>query len=97
VCDLRQFEFLEAREGSYLSHLCGRDAVQVNVRGKREISFRDLSERLGSAGQVEFNEYMLRFRVNSYELTVFPDGRTIVKGTTDEAKARTLYARYIGV
>jgi molybdopterin/thiamine biosynthesis adenylyltransferase len=96
VCDLRQFEFLEAKEGSYLSHLCGREAVQINVRGEREISFRGLAERLGSIGEVKFNEHMLRFRVNSYELTVFPDGRTIVKGTTDEAAARTLYARYIG-
>ena len=87
---------LEAKEGSYLSHLCGRQAVQINVRGEREISFRGLAERLGSIGEVKFNEHMLRFRVNSYELTVFPDGRTIVKGTTDEAAARTLYARYIG-
>ena len=48
-------------------------------------------------GQVSFNDYMLRFRVDSYELTVFPDGRTIVKGTTDEALARSLYARYVGL
>lgn len=62
-----------------------------------------MAERLSSAGQVSFNDYMLRFRVDSadskhpYELTVFPDGRTIVKGTADEATARTLYARYIGL
>jgi len=40
---------------------------------------------------------MLRFRIDSYKLTVFPDGRTIIKGTTDEAVARTLYARYVGL
>ena len=100
ACDLGQFEFLEAREGSYLTSLCGREAVQVNVRGETRISFPDLAKRLDSVGQVSFNDYMLRFQVSSkrpYELTVFPDGRTIVKGTTDEAVARTLYARYIGL
>ena len=96
VCDLGEFEFLEAKEGSYLTSLCGREAVQVNVRGKAEVSLPTLAKRLESVGEVSFNDYMLRFRVNSYELTVFPDGRTIVKGTTDEAVARTLYARYIG-
>ncbi|MBC8248698.1 MAG: thiazole biosynthesis adenylyltransferase ThiF, partial [Anaerolineales bacterium] len=87
----------EAREGSYLTSLCGRDAVQVNVRGEAVVSFPALAERLNSVGQVTFNDYMLRFRVDSYELTVFPDGRTIVKGTTDEAVAKTLYAKYIGL
>jgi adenylyltransferase/sulfurtransferase len=104
VCDLRQFEFLEAREGSYLTNLCGREAVQINVRGEgTTVSFPELAKRLDLVGEVHFNDYMLRFRVDSedgrhpYELTVFPDGRTIVKGTTDEAMARTLFARYIGL
>ncbi len=97
ACDLGRFEFLEAREGSYLTSLCGRQAVQVNVRGAAKVSFPDLAERLDSVGQVTFNDYMLRFKVDSYELTVFPDGRTIIKGTTDETLARTLYAKYIGL
>ena len=100
VCDLGRFEFLEAREGSYMTGLCGREAVQVNVRGETRVSFPELAKRLDSVGQVSFNDYMLRFQVDTkcpYELTVFPDGRTIVKGTTDEAVARTLYARYIGL
>jgi len=97
ACDLGQFEFLEAREGSYLTSLCGREAVQINVHGEAKVSFPGLAERLNSVGQVTFNEYMLRFRVDPYELTVFPDGRTIIKGTTDEALARTLYAKYVGL
>ena len=101
VCDLAHYEFLEAQQGTYLTNLCGREAVQINVRGDTTVSFPALAKRLEPAGKVRFNEYMLRFRVDSdgghpYELTVFPDGRTIVKGTTDEAVARTLYARYVG-
>ena len=97
ACDLSQFKFLEAREGSYLTSLCGREAVQVNVRGESRVSFPDLAGRLNSVGQVTFNDYMLRFLVDGYKLTIFPDGRSIIQGTTDEAVARTLYARYVGL
>ena len=100
ACDLGHFEFLETRAGSRATTLCGRDAVQINVqrdgRRKAQVSFPLLAERLRAVGQVSFNDYMLRFRVDSYELTVFPDGRTIIKGCTDPALARTLYARYVG-
>ena len=97
VCDLGRFEFLEATEGSYITSLCGREAVQVNVRGDVRVSLSDLANRLGAVGEVAFNDYLLRFRMDPYELTVFPDGRTIVKGTTDETVARTLYAKYVGL
>ena len=97
TCDLGQFEYLEAREGSWATSLCGRDAVQINVRRSSQVSFAQLADRLRPAGQVAYNDYMLRFQVDSYELTVFPDGRTIVKGCTDPALARTLYAKYVGL
>jgi adenylyltransferase/sulfurtransferase len=96
ACDLGQYEYLEARGGSWATTLCGREAVQIVVRRETQISFPPLAERLRPLGQVSFNDYMLRFRVDSFELTLFPDGRTIVKGCTDPAMARTLYARYIG-
>jgi len=96
TCDLGHFEFLEAKRGSHITTLCGREAVQVSVREGARVSFLQLASRLKPVGEVTFNEYMLRFKVSPYELTVFPDGRTIVKGTTDEALARTLHAKYIG-
>lgn len=67
------------------------------MRGEVKVFFPNLAERLNSVGSVTFNNYMLRFQVDSYELTVFLDGRTIIKGTTDEALAKTLYAKYIGL
>jgi adenylyltransferase/sulfurtransferase len=70
--------------------------VQINVRRDAQISFSQLADRLRSSGQVGYNDYMLRFRVDSYELNVFPDGRAIVKGCTEPALARTLYAKYVG-
>lgn len=97
TCGQGKFEFLEAKQGSLLTRLCGRDAVQISVRGEAKVSFSDLAQRLNPVGEVTSNDHMLRFRIDSYELTVFPDGRTIVKGTPDEAVARTLFAKYIGL
>jgi adenylyltransferase/sulfurtransferase len=45
---------------------------------------------------VRTNEFALRAELPPYEMTVFPDGRAIIKGTTDIGIARSLYARYIG-
>jgi hypothetical protein len=74
--------------------LCGRNAVQIHERS-RPLNLRELAERLAPLGQVRANEFALRFEVPPYLLTVFPDGRAIVKGTTDVGVARSLYARYI--
>jgi adenylyltransferase/sulfurtransferase len=45
---------------------------------------------------VRHNEFVLKFWHEPYEMTLFPDGRAIIKGTTDTAIARSLYARYVG-
>ncbi|MCJ7739136.1 MAG: ThiF family adenylyltransferase [Anaerolineae bacterium] len=97
ACDQDRFDFLEANQGSYLTSLCGRNAIQVNVRGQVQISLSELARRLNPVGEVRFNEHMLRFQADEHELTVFPDGRAIVTGTTDAGTARAVYARYVGL
>jgi adenylyltransferase/sulfurtransferase len=97
ACGLGRYEFLEAQEGSFVTSLCGREAVQVNVRGDAQLSLPQLAERLSPRGQVRFNEYMLRCEIDGYDIAVFPSGRAIIKGTADETLARTLYAKYIGL
>lgn len=97
ACDQGRYEYLEAQEGSWATSLCGRDAVQVNVRRNARVSFSQVAERLSSVGNVAYNDYMLRFRVDGYELNLFPDGRAIIAGCTDPALARTLYAKYVGL
>ena len=64
----------------------------------RRLDLAELGRRLvsASAAEVRNNDFLLRFRVAPYELTVFADGRAIIKGTKDPAVARSLYARYIG-
>jgi adenylyltransferase/sulfurtransferase len=75
--------------------LCGRNAVQINER-PHPIDLAALQVRLAPLGQVRANEYALRFAVDGYDLTVFADGRAMIKGTSDTGLARSLYARYIG-
>lgn len=95
TCKQRQFPWLAGKEGSRSAVLCGRNAVQLTHVGTA-IALDQLARQLEGVGQVTRNQFLLRLKVDSYELTVFPDGRAIVGGTSDVATARTLYAKYIG-
>ncbi|HYA13222.1 MAG TPA: ThiF family adenylyltransferase [Syntrophales bacterium] len=97
VCDDRQFAFLEKKKGTRLASLCGQNAVQISPPAATGVLFKELASRLASSGKVSYNDYMLRFTIEPYEFTVFPDGRTIIKGTMDESMAKTLFSKYIGV
>jgi molybdopterin-synthase adenylyltransferase len=96
ACARREFIYLEGRAQPHVS-MCGRDSVQIHER-RRAIDLAELGRRVAgaSASEVRNSEFLLRFRIAPYELTVFPDGRAIVKGTQDPAIARSLYARFIG-
>jgi adenylyltransferase/sulfurtransferase len=95
-CQRRQFEWLEGAHGSQTTSLCGRNAVQVSHKIPGKLNFEEMARHLGTMGQVSHNKFLLKFAVDSYEFTVFPDGRAIIKGTDDVDKARTLYAKYVG-
>ena len=96
ACVRREFAHLEGRSQPHVS-MCGRDSVQIHER-RRALDLAELGRRVAgaSAAEVRGNDFLLRFRVAPYEMTVFPDGRAIIKGTQDPTVARSLYARYIG-
>lgn len=93
-CGLGQFPWLDGARRAPIS-LCGRNAVQIHERS-RPVDLAELRARLEPLGQVRANEFALRFFLEPYEMTVFPDGRAIIKGTQDPAVARGLYAKYVG-
>ncbi|HET8631111.1 MAG TPA: ThiF family adenylyltransferase [Thermomicrobiales bacterium] len=96
----RSHPFLDHAAASRTTTLCGRDAVQVAVNPPARLDLAALAARLGAAGAVRANDYLLRFRPEAegrHELVIFPNGRAIVHGTDDPAIARSLYARYIGL
>jgi adenylyltransferase/sulfurtransferase len=94
ACGRREFPALTER-GRVPAALCGRNAVQIHDQ-PRPIDLGALRTRLEPLAEVRSNEFVLRFFPKPYELTVFPDGRVIVKGTSDIGVARSLYARYLG-
>jgi molybdopterin/thiamine biosynthesis adenylyltransferase len=95
-CGMRRFEYLDALATSRTASLCGRDAVQVSPGQPMALDLVDLGRRLEATGPVTSNEYLVRCLVDGHEMTIFADGRAIIKGTPDLSVARSLYARYVG-
>ena len=94
ACGRREFTYLNGKRRPPIS-LCGRNAVQIYDR-ERHLDLQELSRRLAPLGTVKVNEFALRAQIENFDITVFPDGRAILKGTTDVGVARSLYAKYIG-
>lgn len=94
TCERREFPWLAGEHRTQIT-LCGRNSVQIHERS-RPIDLGEISARLKPHGPVKHNSFMLKFWPEPFEITLFPDGRAIIKGTTDTAVARSLYARYIG-
>jgi adenylyltransferase/sulfurtransferase len=95
-CGEGQFHFLEGQENKKLTRLCGRNAVQISPPRPTRSDFQQISKRLDKSAQIDLNEYLLRIRVDGYEIALFADGRSIIRGTDDFTEARALYAKYIG-
>lgn len=96
ACGQHNFEFLRGTGRQVATTLCGRNSVQIARTGKTHLDFASLSRRLAPLGDVVYNEFLLRFKVGDFDITVFPDARSIIRGTTDQSVARGLYARYVG-
>ena len=94
VCDQRNFRALGGEDRPHIT-LCGRNSVQIHEHG-RPLDLVALKRRLQPLGEVRANGLLLRFAHPPYTLTVFPDGRALVQGTTDVGLARSLYARFVG-
>jgi molybdopterin-synthase adenylyltransferase len=94
TCEKREFIHLAGERRPQIT-LCGRNSVQIHERN-RPVDFAEMSARLGNHGTVKHNAFVLKFWRDPYEMTLFPDGRAIIKGTNDTSVARSLYARFVG-
>ncbi len=94
VCDAHDFVHLRGEGRPHIT-LCGRNSVQIHER-HRPVDFAEMDARLKAHGTVRHNDFVLKFWREPYEMTLFPDGRAIIKGTTDTGVARSLYARFVG-
>ena len=96
VCKHREYHWLDGSRSDSTAVLCGRNSVQISAVASTPASLDDLAARLKGVGRIQRNAFLLRLTIDNYVLTVFPDGRTIVGGTSDIALARSLHARYVG-
>lgn len=97
ACDAGWYEFLSGSRTSWATALCGRNAVQIVPPTERDVSLENLEQRLDRIAKVSFNGFLLSIDVGEREIVLFPTGRAIIRGTTDEAEARSMYARYVGL
>ena len=96
TCSGSEFPWLAGKRGSHTAILCGRNAVQLSFPERESLSLEQLAQKLDGIGKVSMNRFLLRFAVDDYLVTVFPDGRAIIGGTEEIAEAKTVYAKYIG-
>lgn len=95
ACAGRRLDWLEGRRGNRAAVLCGRDSVQISLEG--DVDFARVRQHAGAAGRVlADNEHLLRVEVAGAEVTLFRDGRAVVHGTQEEARARAVLARVLG-
>jgi len=97
LCRDGKFEYLDKKGPSEAIKLCGREMIQITPQREMEVPLEDLKGKLESIGDASYLGSLLKFRVDKYELIIFPDGRAFIKGTIDEEIAKSLYAKYIGV
>lgn len=97
-CKRRRFEYLDGHFGSSAMTLCGRDAVQVAPPAGLRIDFAVIAEKMRAVASAEprFNAFMLKAMMGSCEVTVFADGRAIIRGTSKPEEAKSIYAKYVG-
>lgn len=96
VCVGRRLDFLEGTRRSRTTTLCGRDSVQIVPAERTRLDLADLERRVRAVAETERNEHLLTIRSGGFEISVFPDGRSLVKGTTDPTEARAILGRFIG-
>jgi molybdopterin-synthase adenylyltransferase len=99
ACKQGKRVWLSGQQGSQTTLLCGRNAVQIRPLERVQVSLPEMAEKLKELGELTVNPFLLRLKLSDpeYELTLFSDGRAIIKGTSDLGVAKALYSRYIGL
>ena len=96
ACVRHEYEFLAAKPREILASLCGRNAISLDPLHEGTVDLAAISERLMKLGKVRTAGSVLMFETEGVALTLFPDGRALIRGTEDPDRAKALYAKYVG-
>ncbi|MDR1605265.1 MAG: ThiF family adenylyltransferase [Gracilibacteraceae bacterium] len=97
VCARGEYEYLGRESGAYSTTLCGQDAIQIVPAGQADCDLAALAERLRPLGEVKQSRFLLSFASAAARFKLFPDGRALIEGVTDENAAKSVYSEYIGM
>lgn len=97
ACVKHEYHYLTKEKGTYTTLLCGQKAVQIVPGQVRKMDFTDLLKRLAHVGEIQSNRFLLRLKIHEIEITLFADGRAIIKNVENENKAKALYTEYFGL
>jgi len=97
ACNKKEYHYLDSRRNTYTTVLCGQNAVQIVPGQVRKMDFADVVERLSHLGEFQYNSFILRLKIGQVEITLFTDGRAIIKNIENENKAKALYTEYFGL
>lgn len=95
-CVEKNYEYLDTEDREVITSLCGRNAIQITPADPKELSLDEMAAKLKPLGEIKNTPFILIFKTEKEEISLFKDGRAIIKGTNDEKVARSVYARYIG-
>lgn len=100
VCKKGEYEFLTAKTGHSVTTLCGRNAIQIKYKDINRVNLHAVSKRLcelNEVSDVTYNDFVMKCKLQGFEITLFGDGRAIILGTSDPVDAKNIYAKYIGM
>lgn len=95
-CASHTYEFLDISKRTIVTSICGTNTVQITPIEKGALNFDDLESKLSQLGEVVQASHTLKFKTSDYTITIFRDGRALIKGTQDEKLGKSLYAKFIG-
>lgn len=97
ACVRGEREYLGAKRSQVLASMCGSDTISVDPVRRGPVDLDALGARLGRIGTARRAGSVLLADVEGHRVTVFADGRALIRGVTDETEARAIYAKYVGV
>lgn len=97
TCQLHTYPALKLEDDSLITSLCGRQTIQISPAKKQNWDLAAWKTRLEKVGRVQLTPFLLRAEVDDVRLVLFPDGRVMIQGTEEVARAKAIYAKYIGM
>ena len=97
TCVQGEREYLGAKRTQVLASLCGSDTISLDPVHHGSIDMEAVADRLAALGSTRRAGGVLVADVEGRRLTIFPDGRALIRGVKDEAEARGVYAKYVGI